>query len=192
MLGSIPHKKFCFYLLPTRGRAGIKLGDVDTSPTYLLFFIVPCCYIIILGCFIIILQPFYIIFGTNLLTQCQVLVAVFSMFFTSQEINIKQSPNATKLHDDFLWARRKAMGPGCTWGAPRGGHNPPERARRPRRTLVGCAHLGCPRTASLLYKYHNIPETLEQASKQSSSRCRVQNHQIQSRHHHGGVHQWRW
>ena len=27
--------KFCFYHLPTRGRAGIKLGDVDTSPTYL-------------------------------------------------------------------------------------------------------------------------------------------------------------
>ena len=27
MLGSIPHQKICFYHLPTRGRAGIKLGD---------------------------------------------------------------------------------------------------------------------------------------------------------------------
>ena len=27
MLGSIPHQKFYFYHLPTRGRAGIKLGD---------------------------------------------------------------------------------------------------------------------------------------------------------------------
>ena len=35
MLGSIPHQKFCFYHLPTRGRAGIKLVDADTSPTYL-------------------------------------------------------------------------------------------------------------------------------------------------------------
>ena len=35
MLGSIPHQKFCFYRLPTRGQAGIKLGDADTSPTYL-------------------------------------------------------------------------------------------------------------------------------------------------------------
>ena len=26
-LASIPHQKFCFYHLPTRGRAGIKLGD---------------------------------------------------------------------------------------------------------------------------------------------------------------------
>ena len=51
MLGSIPHQKLCFYHLPTRGRAGIKLGDVDTSPTYL-YFIVPRYYTIILGCFI--------------------------------------------------------------------------------------------------------------------------------------------
>ena len=35
MLGSIPHQKFLFYHLPTRGRAGIKLGDADTSPSYL-------------------------------------------------------------------------------------------------------------------------------------------------------------
>ena len=30
-----PQKLFCFYRLPTRGRAGTKLGDADTSPTYL-------------------------------------------------------------------------------------------------------------------------------------------------------------
>ena len=32
-VGSIPHQKFRFYHLPTRGRAGIKLGDA--YPTYL-------------------------------------------------------------------------------------------------------------------------------------------------------------
>ena len=47
------------------------------------------------------------------------------------------------------------------------------------------AHLGCPRTASLLYKYPNIPKTLGESTKYSSSRRRVQNHQIQSRHHLG-------
>ena len=31
MLGSIPHQKFCFYHLPTRGRVVIKLGDADTE-----------------------------------------------------------------------------------------------------------------------------------------------------------------
>ena len=35
MIGSIPYQKFCFYYLPTRGRARIKLGDADTSPMYL-------------------------------------------------------------------------------------------------------------------------------------------------------------
>ena len=44
---------------------------------------------------------------------------------------------------------------------------------------------GAPGTASLLYKYPNIPETLGESTKYSSSRRRVQNHQIQSRHHLG-------
>ena len=48
------------------------------------------------------------------------------------------------------------------------------------------------RTASLLYKYPNIPETLGESTKINSTRRRVQNHQIQSRHHHGGVHHPHW
>ena len=35
MPSSTPHQKYRFYHLPTRGRAGIKHGDADTSPTYL-------------------------------------------------------------------------------------------------------------------------------------------------------------
>ena len=30
-----PQKLLCFYHLPTRGRVGTKLGDADTSQTYL-------------------------------------------------------------------------------------------------------------------------------------------------------------
>ena len=30
-----PQKLFCFYHLPTRERVGTKLGDADTSQTYL-------------------------------------------------------------------------------------------------------------------------------------------------------------
>ena len=41
-------------------------------------------------------------------------------------------------------------------------------------------------TAFLLHKYPNIPETLGESTKYPSSRRRVQNHQIQSRHHHRG------
>ena len=48
------------------------------------------------------------------------------------------------------------------------------------------------RTASSLYKDPNIPETLGESTKINSSRHKFQNHQIQSRHHHGGVHHVHW
>ena len=91
-------------------------------------------------------------------------------------------------------------------GVPRGEHNPPGHAMRLWRALVtpggspeeGTTHQGAPGglgapwwvvptsgapwTASLLYKYPNILETLGESTKYSSSRRRVQNHQIQSRH----------
>ena len=116
----------------------------------------------------------------------------FSMFFTSQEINIKRSPNATKLYDDFLSTKRKKLGPGCTWGESRGGDNPPGHAKRPTRALVGCAHLGCPPDRLFALQIPKNPETLKASMKYSSSRRRVQNHQIQSRHHHRGVHHFHW
>ena len=48
---------------------------------------------------------------------------------------------------NFLWifyAPEDTNGSEKHLGVPQGGHNPPGRARRPRRALVGCAHLGCP------------------------------------------------
>ena len=51
---------------------------------------------------------------------------------------------------------------------------------------------GAPRTASLLYKYQNIPETPAESTKINSSNRSAQNHQIQSRHHHGGIHHFQW
>ena len=51
---------------------------------------------------------------------------------------------------------------------------------------------GATGTGSLLYKYPNIPETLGKSTKINSSHRRVQNHQIQSGHHHGGVHHFHW
>ena len=73
--------------------------------------------------------------------------------------------------DGRYWA---LVAPG---GSPGEGTTHQGGTKRPRR------HLGCPRTASLLYKYPNIPKTLGESKKYWSSRRRVQNHQIQSRHH---------
>ena len=49
-----------------------------------------------------------------------------------------------------------------------------------------------PRTASLLYKYLENTKTLGESMKHNSSHRKFQNNQIQSRHHHGGVHHPHW
>ena len=77
MLGSIPHQKFCFYHLPTRGRAGIKLGDAWYISNVSIIF----------DCYMLLYYPFwmfmgftlhtYIIFGTNVLTGGPARIAVF-------------------------------------------------------------------------------------------------------------------
>ena len=77
-------------------------------------------------------------------------------------------------------------------GVPRGGHKPPGCARRPGAPWWVVPTLGAPRTTSLLYKYPNIPKTLGESTKINSSHRKFQKHQIQSRHHHGGVHRVYW
>ena len=48
------------------------------------------------------------------------------------------------------------------------------------------------RTTSLLHKYPNILETLGGSTKINSSHRKFQNHQIQLKHHHEGVHHSHW
>ena len=142
--------------------------------------------------FYILLATFYTIFGTNILIQCPVPVPVCCMFFVSQEINIKRSPNAMKLFVDFFgpediqWARE------ASGGCPEGGTTHLGAPGGPGAPWWVVPTSGAPWTASLLYKYPNIPETLGESTKYSSSRRRVQNHQIQSRHQLGGVHHVHW
>ena len=90
MLGRIPHQKFCFYHLPTRGRAGIKLGDASY---------VSNVSIICFGCFIGINMLYYMIFGTNLLTQSLVSVSAFFLVF---EFYRKGITNGVQLTCQFL------------------------------------------------------------------------------------------
>ncbi|XBI91627.1 hypothetical protein VPH35_028902 [Triticum aestivum] len=80
--------------------------------------------------FYILLATFYTIFGTNILIQCPVLVPVCCMFFVSQKIHIKQSPNGIKSDGDFFgicvnfgkWNQRETLleGPTRVRGAPQG------------------------------------------------------------------------
>ena len=52
--------------------------------------------------FHILLATFYTIFGSNILIQCPVPVLVCCMFFVSQNIHTKRSPNVIKTYRDFF------------------------------------------------------------------------------------------
>ena len=111
--------------------------------------------------------------GTNLLTQCPVLVAVFCLFFTSQKINIKRSPNAAKLFVEFLWTRRHPVGQRSTWGCPEGGtahQGAPGGPGTPRWVVPTSV---ASRTPSLPYKFPNILKTLGVNPDQKFCRCKA-------------------
>ena len=77
MLGSIPHQKFCFYHLPTRGRAGIKLGDAWYVSNVSIIFYCSMLLYYLFWMFTGFIIHFYIIFGTNLLTGGPTHIVVF-------------------------------------------------------------------------------------------------------------------
>ena len=130
MLGSIPHQKFYFYHLPTRGRAGIKLGDADTSPTYLSFMKHSCYYIIHFGCSMGFIIHFYIIFGTNLLTKGPVQIAVFLPISVFHRKGISNGVQTEwNLRESYFWNKRDPGDLEWTSRKQRGGHEAGRRAQ---------------------------------------------------------------
>ena len=62
------YQKFCFYHLPTRGRAGTKLGDAWYVSDVSIIFDCSILYYLLFWTLLGFIIHFYIIFGTNLLT----------------------------------------------------------------------------------------------------------------------------
>ena len=117
MLGSIPHKKFCFYHLPTRGRAGIKLGDAWYISNISIIFDCSMLLYYPFWMFMGFTKHFYIIFGTNLLTRGPTQIAVFlpiSVFRKKEyqtEWNLRESYFRNKRNPgDLEWTSRKKRG----------------------------------------------------------------------------------
>ena len=110
MPSSIPHQKFCFYHLPTRGRAGIKLGDAWYVSNISITFYCSMLYYILFWTLLGFIIHFYIIFGTNLLTGGPAQNCCFFAYFrVSQKKNIKRSPNGMKpsgtWFSEWTWSR---------------------------------------------------------------------------------------
>jgi hypothetical protein len=91
--------------------------------------------------FHILLATFYIIFGTNLLIQCPVPVPIFCMFFVSQKIRIKRSPNAIKIYGELFWNICDFWDLESKQTGAHGDQHPTWRAWQPKRGVVGAAHL---------------------------------------------------
>ncbi len=121
-----------------------------------LFDAVILSFLDVLQSFILILYHFLVLTYWHS-AKCQLL---FSACFLHCRKSISNGAQTQRV---FLWiflGQKISCGPEKRLGVLWGEHNPPGHAWRPRRALVGCAHLGCPRTASLIYIYPNIGEEI--------------------------------
>ena len=167
MLGSIPHQKFSFYHLPTRGRAGIKLGDAWYVSNVSIIF----------DCSMLLYYPFwmfmgfmlyiYIISGTNLLTGGPTRIAVFFAYFSiSKKRNIKRSPNGMKPSGAWFLERTWSRGLGVQ--VKKQPRLPRDRRARPpyRARPLSCGPLGRPPTYFFLLYKPTYPENIQGATKE--------------------------
>ena len=114
MPSSTPPQKFCFYHLPTRGRAGIKLGDAWYVSNVSIIFDCSMLYYLLFRTILGFIFHFYIIFGTNLLTGGPSQnFCFFAYFGVSEKQNIKRSPNGMKPSGTWFleWTRSRRLGP---------------------------------------------------------------------------------
>ena len=132
MIGSIPHQKFCFYHLPTRGRAGIKVGDAWYVSNVSIIFDCSMLLYYLFWMFMGFTLHFYIIFGTNLLTGGPAWIAVFLpiLVFRRKGIsngvqmgwNLRQRSFWNKCKPgDLEWTSRKKQGGHEAGGLAQGG-----------------------------------------------------------------------
>ena len=90
-------KNYLFYHLPTRGRAGIKLGDAWYVSNVSIIFDCSMLYYLLFWTILGIIFHFYIIFGTNLLTGgpaqicCFMPISVFSRKGISDRVETERN-----------------------------------------------------------------------------------------------------
>ena len=156
MLGSIPHQKFYFYDLPTRGRAGIKLGDAwYVSNVSIIFYCSMLLYYLFWMSMGFILH-IYIIFGTNLLTGGPSRIAIFLPISVIRRKGISNGIQTEwNLRESYFWNRSNPGDLELKSRKLRGGHEAGGRACPPGRapTLVGPSWLPWPTSFSYICPY---------------------------------------
>ena len=123
MLGSIPHQKFLFYHLPTRGRAGIKLGDAWYVSNVSIIFDCSMLLYYPFWMFMGVILHIYIIFGTNLLTESPARIAVFLPISVFQRKGISNGVQTEwNLRERDFWNERDPEDLECKPRSCRGSH----------------------------------------------------------------------
>ena len=165
MLGSIPHQKFCFYHLPTRGRAWIKLGDAwYVSNVSIIFY-----------CSMLLYYPFwmfmgfilhiYIIFGTNILTGGPARITVFLPISVFQRKGISNGVQTEwNLRERDFWNERDPEDLECKSRSSRGLNEigaPPPKGRAP----LSRGPLGRPPTYFFLLYKPTYPKNIQGADE---------------------------
>ena len=130
MLGSIPHQKFSFYHLPTRGRAGITLGDAWYVSNVSIIFDCSMLLYYLFWMFMDFIIHFYIIFGTNLLTLGPVQIAVFFPISVFRRKGISNGVQTERnLREDLSWTESNPEDLQLKSGTLRGSHEAGGRAK---------------------------------------------------------------
>ena len=122
MPSSTPHQKFCFYHLPTRGRAGIKLGDDWYVSNVSIIFYCSMLYYILFWTLLGFIIHLYIIFGTNLLTGGPVQIVFLPILVFRRKGISNGVQTEWNLRECYFWNKRY---PGDLEWTPRklrGGH----------------------------------------------------------------------
>ena len=166
MPSSTPHKKFCFYHLPTRGRAGIKLGDAWYVSNVSVIFDCSMLYYLLFRTLLGFIIHFYITFRTNLLTGGPTQNCCFFAYFRFRRKRISNGVQTEwNLRErDFLTEHD----PGDLDPTSRhvtGGHKVGDAPSYPRRALHPRGPPVAPPTYSFLLYIPTYPQTIRYGAK---------------------------
>ena len=132
---SIPHQKLSFYHLPTRRRAGIKLGDAWYVSNVSIIFDCSMLYYLLFWAILGFIIHFYINFGTNLLTGGPAQICCFFCLF--QCFEEKEYQTESKRNETFA---RIFLGTNAiqeTWSGGHGSNKAATRQEGAPPTLMG-------------------------------------------------------
>ena len=163
MLGSIPHQKFLFYHLPTRGRAGIKLGDAWYVSNVSIIFDCSMLLYYPFSMFMSFILHIYIIFWTKLLTGGPARITIFLPISVFRREGISNGVQTEwNLQERDFWNKRDPEDLEWTSRNQLGGHEAGGAPTSPRRALHPHGPLVAPPTYFFLLYIPTYPQTIEE------------------------------